>query len=167
MIIGRSEKKGQRDIRFLGDHPEAVPIVAGWIYEEWSMLYPGKTAKYIESLLRRRLNKNKLPMTLVAFRSGRPVGTVSLKAQDMKIRTSLTPWVTSLYVVEQWRGRGIGGRLMKAIEKQAARLGFPRLFLLTVDPDLVERFYVRRSWRIRERIPSESYEVIIMEKDLG
>ncbi len=164
-MINKQVKNPTADIQYLGDHPDVIPIVAKWIYDEWSFLYPGKTSKYIESLFRERLHKKRLPLTLVAFERRKPVGTVSLKAFDIKTKRNLTPWVTSLYVVKQWRGRGIGSSLMKAVEEKAAKLGIQKLFLLTADPDLA-RFYSGLGWKVTEKPIYRSYRVIIMEKDL-
>lgn len=165
-MIRKQVKNRTVEIHYLGDHADVIPIVAKWIYDEWSFLYPGKTSKYIESLFRERLHKKRLPLTLVAFERGKPVGTVSLKAFDMETRRNLTPWVTSLYVVKQWRGRGIGSSLMKAVEQKAAELGIQKLFLLTADSDLAGRLYSGLGWKVREKPIYHSYRVIIMEKDL-
>jgi predicted N-acetyltransferase YhbS len=151
-------------IEYLGDHPDTIPILAGWIYAEWSFMYPGKTKKYIESLLRKRLNKKRLPITLVAFEAGEPVGTISLKSFDMETKRNLSPWIASLYVERPWRKKGIGSRLIKALEAKAAELNFRKLYLFTVK-GLVS-FYVRLGWKIKEQTLYHSYSVTIMEKDL-
>jgi GNAT superfamily N-acetyltransferase len=149
------------------DRREVIPVLADWIYNEWSFLYPGKTSHYIESLLRKRLNKKKLPITLVAFQAGKPVGTVSLKASDMKTRRYLRPWVASLYVAKRWRGKGVGSSLMKAVEQKAAKLGIRKLFLFTADSDLAARFYSKLGWQVKGKTIYQSYPVIIMEKELS
>lgn len=151
-------------IEYLGDHPDLIPLLAGWIYDEWSFLYPGKTSKYIESLLRRRLNKERLPLTLVAFEAGKPVGTVSLKASDMDTKKSLSPWIASLYVETPWRKKGIGSKLVKALEKKAGELNFRKLYLFT--SDALAAFYVHLGWKIKERTFYHSYSVTIMEKNI-
>ncbi len=166
-MVRRQVKSSERiDIQYLGDRQEVIRTVANWIYDEWSFLYPGKTVDYIESLLRERLHKRKLPFTLVAFKGGKPVGTVSLKASDMETRSKMTPWVASLYVVKRWRKRGIGSSLMKAVEEKAAKLGIRKLFLFTADSDLAARFYSRLGWTVEEKIKYHAYSVIIMGKDL-
>lgn len=166
MASGRLINRASVDVQYLGNHPEVIPIVASWIYNEWSFLYPGKTRHYVESLLRERLHKKKLPITFVAFKAGDPVGTVSLKEFDLETRRDLTPWITSLYVVRQWRKKGIGATLMKTAQEKASRLGIRKLFLFTADSKLADRFYSRLGWVIRERTTYGSYSVILMEKEL-
>jgi GNAT superfamily N-acetyltransferase len=164
----RSRLKSSRfvDIRYLGDHRELIPVVAQWIFDEWPFLFPRKTLRNITALFRERVHKRKLPLTLVAFKGEKPVGTVSLKEFDLETRKDLTPWLTSLFVVKRWRGKGIGTALMKAAESKAAELGIHKLFLLTADSDLAFRFYSRLGWTIREKRHYHSYSIIIMEKRL-
>ena len=155
------------DIQYLGDHQETIPVLAAWIYNEWSYLYPGATLQDFEGLLRERVNKKSLPLTLVALEAGEPIGTVSLKAFDMETRSDLTPWLTSLHVAEPWRRRGIGSSLVKAIEQKAAQLEIRKLFLFSTDAALAVPFYSRLGWKVKEETIYHSYPVIIFEKDLS
>ena len=154
------------DIQYLGEHQEVISFLAAWIYDEWSYLYPGMTRQDVASLLRERINKEKLPLTLVAFEAGEPVGTVSLRTFDMETRKDLPHWLTSLYVVKPWRGRRIGSSLVKAAEKKAAGLEIGKLFLFTTDVIFPAPFYSELGWTVKERTIYHSYPVIIMEKDL-
>lgn len=167
VMTGSRWKKTATNIHYLGDHQDLIPLVAGWIYQEWFFLYPGKTKRYIESLLQERVHKKKLPLTLVAFRGGKPVGTVSIKEFDIEERTDLTPWITSLYVVKRARGKGIGSDLMEAAEQKAAGLGIGKLYLLTADTDLAARFYSPRGWTLKEKKNYRSYSLMIMEKKVS
>ena len=154
------------DIQYLGDHQEGIPILAAWIYNEWSYLYPGATLQDFENLLRERINKEKLPLTLVAFEAGEPIGTVSLRTFDMETRGDLPHWLTSLYVIKPWRRRGIGSRLLAAAEKKAAELAIGKLFLFATDAALPGPFYSKLGWSVKEKTIYHSCPVIVMEKDL-
>ncbi len=150
----------------MGDHQEVIPFLAAWIYDEWSYLYPEMTLQEVVSLLRERINKEKLPLTLVAFEAGEPVGTVSLRTFDMETRRDLQHWLTSLYVVEPWRRRGIGSSLVKTAEKKSAELEICKLFLFTTNVILPAPFYSKLGWIVKEKTIYHSHPVIIMEKDL-
>ncbi len=154
------------DIQYLADHQEVVPILATWIYDEWSYLYPQMTLQDVVSFLRERGNKEKLPLTLVAFEAGEPVGTVSLRMYDMETRSDLSHWLTSLFVAKPWRRRRIGSRLVETAEKKAAELGICKLFLFTTDVALPGLFYSKLGWVVKEKTTYRSYPIIIMEKDL-
>ncbi len=161
------ERKGSNvDIQHLTDHQDVVPILATWIYDEWSNLYPEMTLQHIVSFLRERGNKGKLPLTLVAFEAGEPVGTVSLKMFDMETRSDLSHWLTSLYVAKPWRRRGIGSNLVETAEKKAAELGIGKLFLFTTDVALPGQFYSKLGWVVKEKTLYRTIPVIIMEKGL-
>jgi len=154
------------DVRYLADHQDAVSIIATWIYDEWSYLYPEMTLQDVASFLRERMNKEKLPLTFVALEAGEPVGTVSLKMHDMETRSDLSHWLTSLYVVKPWRRRRIGSRLVEAAEKKAAELGVCKLVLFTTDATLPGQFYSKLGWIVKEKAIYHAYPVIIMEKGL-
>lgn len=55
--------------------------------------------------------------------------------------------VRSLAVVEAHRGRGIGGRIVRALLDDARDLGVPRVFALTYKP----RFFMGLGFRVVER----------------
>jgi predicted N-acetyltransferase YhbS len=154
------------DIHYLADHQQVVPILAAWIYDEWSFLYPEMTRQNVEDFLQKRMNKDKLPLTLVAFEAAEPVGTVSLKMFDMETRRDLPNWLTSLYVVKPWRRRKIGSNLVEHAEKKAVALAIDKLFLFTADVDLPGLFYAKLGWKVREKTEYHSYPVTIMEKNL-
>ncbi len=154
------------DIQYLGDHQEIIPVLAGWIYDEWSYLYPEMTLQDIESLLRKRINKKNLPLTLVAFDAREPVGTVSLRTFDMEARKDLPHWLTSLYVVKPWRRKMIGSNLVKTAENIAAELNICKLYLFTTDIILPSLFYLKLGWVVKEKTMYHSCPVIIMEKNL-
>ncbi len=154
------------DIDYLADHLEAVSILAAWIYDEWSYLYPEMTLRDVVTFLRERVNKEKLPLTLVALDSGEPIGTVSLRTFDMETRSELSHWLTSLYVAKPWRRKGVGSSLVKAAEKKATELGICRLFLFTTDLTLPGLFYSKLGWMTKEKTTYHGCPVTIMERDL-
>ena len=154
------------DIQYLADCQDVVPILADWIFDEWSYLYPQMTQQDVVDFLRARGNKEKLPLTLVAFEEGQVVGTVSLKMFDMETRRDLSYWLTSLYVVKPWRRRRIGSSLVDTAEIKAAGLNIGKMYLFTTDVGLPGLFYTKLGWMIKEKTVYHSCPVIIMEKDL-
>lgn len=154
------------DIQYLGDHREVLPVLAAWIYGEWSYLYPEMTIPDLISMLRERINKKKLPLTLVAIHAGEPVGTVSLRTFEMETRRDMKYWLTSLYVVKPWRRRKIGTRLVTTAEQKACELDICSMFLYTTDFILPAQFYSKLGWMVKEQTVYHSHPVIIMEKDL-
>lgn len=150
-------------IAYLADHPHVIPTLAAWFYEEWAYLHPGRTQAYVEQTIAERVNKDKVPLALVAFEGSEPIGTVCLKVYEGD-RHDLTPWLAGLYVAKPWRRRGVGAALVAAIEKTARELGIGRLYLYTPEG---EHFYLKLEWQVKERTVYNGYPVVIMQKELG
>jgi N-acetylglutamate synthase-like GNAT family acetyltransferase len=148
-------------IAYLADHPEHLPIVAGWVYGYWGHLLPGVNLEMIERRFHTRLNRDALPLTVIGLAEGQPVGTASLALEDMSTRPDLSPWLASVYVVPACRGRGIGSSLVQAAEEAARRLNIARLYLFTPDR---QSFYARMGWAPLEQTEYRGESVVIMSK---
>ena len=128
-------------IVYLADVPQYLPVVAYWNYREW---HAGKRS--FDEIIRRyqeRLNYAEIPVTLVAVEDTMPVGSVSLKMGDLQERDDLDPWLASLYVVADYRGRGIGSALLQAAQGTARAAGVARLYLYT---HTANALYERDGW---------------------
>jgi GNAT superfamily N-acetyltransferase len=88
-------------------------------------------------------------------------GSQADSAQPPKWR-ELTPWLSSLYVVREFRNQGIGTSLVAACADHAKRLGARRPYLYTSVAD----FYTRLGWRSLGTDEYEDETVMIMRKDL-
>ncbi len=73
----------------------------------------------------------------------------------------LTPWLSSVYVPEEFRGQGIASALSLRAIDEAARLGFKRLYLFTPRN---ESLYARIGWRTFERIEYSGLPLTLIER---
>ena len=112
------------------------------------------------SSYRERAQVDALPLALVAFAEGKLVGTVSLKVQDLDTRPEITPWLASLFVVPEWRGRGVASLLIRRVVAEARRLKLPTLFLWT---SAAEALYLKLGWRTVERTEYCGKRIVIMQ----
>ena len=151
------------NISYLADHTEVIPVLAQWFYKEWSYLHPGKTLADVEQLIGERINTNKIPLALVAFKNQELIGTVCLTVHDMDTHLDLSPWLAGLYVSASMRRNGIGSTLVSAIEKKACELGIERLYLHTPES---ETFYSKLGWQVNERVIYHGYPVTVMQKKI-
>ena len=72
-----------------------------------------------------------LPATLVLREDEQVAGSVSLLYGDCEARPDLDPWLGSLYVFPEFRGRGHAGRLIEAATRFAADAGVGELYVFT------------------------------------
>lgn len=132
----------------LCQHPEHLPLVARWIYDEFWVGKPGYSPEFFEGLLRDARDPDRIPLSFLALVGEAPAGTVNLIQNDSPTRPHLYPWLAALVVVPEFRHRGIGTRLVGTVLENATRLGYRELFLGT---DLPE-FYERLGGTVHERV---------------
>jgi predicted N-acetyltransferase YhbS len=151
------------EVDYLANYQASIPQIARWFYREWSYLYPDRGPHDFERLVQERANRDRIPIALVALDADLVIGTVSLKMYDMDDRFDLAPWLSGLYVTKEWRCRGVGSILVKAMEAKASLLGFSELYLYT--PNSVH-FYSRLGWQILELKRYNSTPVTLMGRIL-
>jgi N-acetylglutamate synthase-like GNAT family acetyltransferase len=147
------------DIAYLADHPEHIPILAGWFQEEWGDLAPGRKLEERIKLLREKANRCAVPVSFVAIEHGEPVGSASLVECDMASHDHLTPWLSSVYVTPPCRKQGIGTALINRVSNESKQQGFPKLYLWTPK---AEMFYARRGWQVLERTEYKNKNAVVM-----
>ena len=158
-------------IDYLANCPELVDELARLSWEEWQEVYPQRQQTLAHSVknYRDRMNTNRLPLTLVAVRTGLAincselVGMVSLKFHDMDTRPDLDPWLGGLLVLPKWRNRGVGTMLMHRATEEARRLNVPQLYLWTHS---AEGLYHKLGWEVVERTNYFGKEAVVMQIDL-
>ena len=146
------------EIRHLCDCPEHIGTVARWIHEEWWSDKPGHTVETMASRLGEASDRNAVPLSLVALLDDNPVGTVNLVANDNEERPALAPWLAALLVVPEHRGQGVGSNLVRALLKEAARLGVRQLYLGADIPD----YYAKLGAEMHEEV-SDDYCIMVIK----
>jgi GNAT superfamily N-acetyltransferase len=119
--------KDNLKIEFLQDNPHLFPILEELYKAEWKEHYgpggPGDALFDIKSFC----NKSNLPIGLVALKRGDLYGSVTLR-QKSASHPHLSPWVTSLFVIHRERRKGIGTKLINAVEDLSINLGFKKIY---------------------------------------
>jgi GNAT superfamily N-acetyltransferase len=152
-------------IDYLANHPELANELARVSWAEWQPIYQerGQTFEHALKNYRDRTNTDCLPLALVALHGGELVGTVSLKFHDLDTRPDIDPWLGGLFVVPEWRGRGVGSLLMRRAVEECTRLKIPTLFLWTSS---AEGLYLKLGWRAIERTDYCGKSIVIMQIDV-
>lgn len=151
-------------LEYLADHPELLPIVAQWYFEEWGYLSEEKTLEQDIERLQAYLNKDKLPLMLLAVEEGALLGAAQLKFREMSIYPEKEHWVGGVYVAEAHRGKGIARQILLALIAIAKSLKVETLYLQT--EHLNGGLYGRMGWTPIEQVNYRGIEVLVMEKDI-
>lgn len=159
-------------INYLSDCKWTIPVLAKELYSQWSSIltFEGQNEETVIWELFARATGDSLPLAFVAFIEGQPAGTVSLLPEDMEggsLSRSIqimTPWLADLFVIPEYRGRGIGSALIERIEAEAKSLGFDIIYLYTED---CINLYDSLGWIVLEKTRYAELNVTIMEKKLS
>jgi len=142
--------------------PEALSTVAAWCHGAWGALYPGDTVEDWRREIAADAVGTGIPTVLLALVGEAPAGTASLVRHDLD-GDPRTPWLASVFVAPEMRGRGVASALVGAVERHAAGLGVERLHLFTPGQMAL---YARLGWTTIERRRYRGQAIEIMAKDL-
>ena len=98
------------------------------------------SALYYDCIVHSLDTDSPLPRWFLAVDGDRILGGCGLITNDFISRMDLWPWLCALFVVEEARGRGLGGRLLAHAVAEAGRLGFPAVHLSTDHTSYYERY---------------------------
>ena len=87
-------------------------------------------------------------------------------APDLRIEpcNPVSPWLAGLYVAPEHRCQGVGRALVRAIEDQARRRHYCRLYLYT---DNEISYYEQLGWRVIDRIDWKGFPTALMVAATG
>jgi predicted N-acetyltransferase YhbS len=148
-------------IDYLADHLEIAPLLATWHHQEWKELLPHWTLEQALAELQSHTGRRQLPTTFLAVEQDRVIGSASLLLADLDGWEQLSPWVASVYVVPESRGKGIGRLLVARAVEEARRLDVREVYLFTAGQ---EAYYARLGWSAFRRAQHEHREVVIMQR---
>jgi GNAT superfamily N-acetyltransferase len=149
----------------IAEHPELIETVARWHFGEWGHLEPGDSlAARVAYLNTQAAHPGRIPATFIALEGDEPLGSASVVEHDMDTHPELTPWLASVYVKPDARGRGVASALVRRVMAEAATLGAPRLYLFT---EGARGLYEKLGWHVIGAEQFQSVAVTIMAVDLA
>ena len=77
---------------------------------------------------------------LILLDGNKLVGFVSIFPHDCEEKEELTPWYSTMYVKEEYRGKGYSKMLNDAILKMARKMGYSKIYLKTNLENYYEKF---------------------------
>lgn len=140
-----------------------ISEIAQWYHGEWETPVERTVQR-----LTTQPNEDVL-FQLIALENDRLVATVGL-SHEVNILNAhphlreLGPWVALLFTELEERGKGIGAKLLQAVEVEAQALSIPVLYLYTFT---AQRLYECNGWQEIERLPYKGHDTVVMRKELA
>ncbi len=145
------------------DRPEFIPLVAAWRWEAFAR-DDGSSLEDVQAHVMESIAETGPPQTFVLLIDDQPVGTASFVAHDLEGRAELTPWLASVFVAPEARGRGHAAVLVAAVEAAAQAASVARLWLYT---ETAEHVYARIGWGRVENFAHHGRPAVLMVRDLS
>jgi GNAT superfamily N-acetyltransferase len=132
--------------------PEDVVRLVPLVQQYWRFeAIEGFDAARIESLLRRVIFDTSLGQAWVAAVDGEAAGYLLAVYVFSLEHQGLTAEIDELFIAPQYRGRGLGGRLLEVAEHGFRQRGCTNVFLqVGRDNDEARAFYMSRGFRDRK-----------------
>lgn len=159
-----SERVNLMQIAYLADHPQHIPTVAHWQYEEWGHLNPGDSVQGRIERLSQHTGRPGLPTTLIALAHDTVLGSAGLVVNDLRSQPALTPFLASVYVAPAYRRRGVATALVTQAKVVIQQLGLPVLYLITPDQ---QNLYARLGWQAQGDLEYRGELVTLMMAPLS
>lgn len=144
----------------LEKHKQYTDVIASWLYMEWGVHIPDKSLDTSIISVRKQPDENGLPASLIALQKDKAVGVARLVEHDIEERKDLYPWLASVYVPKEYRLKGIGSALCRAVVEKARENQFKEIYLFTPDR---ESFYSQQGWKVIEHIEHGGKDAVIMK----
>jgi len=119
-------------IDFLANHLDTIPTLTKWFRDQWSDYFADWSDEDMMKDFLEDISRNNLPSRLVAFDANELVGTIVLRESETEVFSEYQPELGGLYVMESYRGHGIGTELVRAGMKLAQSQGYSAVSATTV-----------------------------------
>lgn len=123
----------------LREHAELSAAAAEWFHEKWGI----PVEAYAESIDECISGRDAVPQWYLFMEDGRIAGGLGVIENDFHDRRDLTPNVCAVYVEEEYRCRGIAGKMLHFVCRDMKEKGIDTLYLVTDHTS----FYERYGWR--------------------
>ena len=148
------------EIKNLRENPEHLERLAIWHHNQWGYLNIKNTLEKRLEQMQRHLKDNIIPSTFIALDESLLLGSAAIVESDMDTKPELTPWLASVYVDSEARGKGVGSVLVQCVMERAKNNGVKKIYLYTPDK---ESFYNRMGWETIEKAEYRGENVAVME----
>lgn len=124
------------EILKIREHKDLANEAAKWFHSKWGI----PIEAYKESLQECLKKNGSVPQWYVAVENAGIVGGIGVIENDFHDRKDLTPNVCAVYVEEQYRCKGIAGKLLQFVCDDMKSFGIDTLYLITDHTSFYERY---------------------------
>lgn len=118
------------EISTLAEHPEEIPKITKWYFDEWSHTAPDITFEMVqEKVTEKSINQTRIPMSFVAYLDGELAGVLELKLHENKNYLEYENWIGGVFTNPDKRGQGVATQLINKAKAFAIDTGMPQLYL--------------------------------------
>lgn len=130
------------------------PFVAAWADEQWERYSSERDGGVVGPIE---------PYAIVARSDDRPIGFADGEIRGQVCRLG------RLIVSPEWRSRGVGSHVMRAVERLGLERGCDRVRLETVAGASAEQFFAERGFIVTATLPRwcEGRDFVLMERDIA
>lgn len=153
------------ELKYLADIESAISTIAQWYYDEWGHNDPNNSLEKTCERIRGKLNRDKVPLHIVAVEDEKVLGVAQLKYREMSIYPDKEFWLGSVFVLPEARGQKIASSLCERIIEIAKSFGIKELYLQT------ERtnnggLYAKLGWKPVEEVHYMGANVLVMKRSI-
>ena len=130
------------------DDPDLLSA-AQCLYSPWCLAEVYTTTQ-VEAYVRHAACTRRIPQLFLVYDGSRPVGTFQLAMSDLDTRPDLYPWLRDVYLLPEYRGKGILKEIMAVVRRQMEALDLKELYLFTLHEGLYEKY----GWAFAELLPA-------------
>lgn len=127
------------DIIKISEHGELLDAAALWFHQKWGI----PKAAYEESMKESGKGMAAVPEWYIVLDGKKLIAGLGVIENDFHDRKDLRPNVCAVFVEEEYRGRGIAGKLLQFVCRDCHEKGIDTLYLIT---DHIS-FYERYGWK--------------------
>jgi GNAT superfamily N-acetyltransferase len=164
-----AEKSDPISIGLLADFPELIPQVGQIRRAEWGTPPEPTDLDFWVEVTRKEAGRDEMPITWVAVNEQRrAIGAVGIDDFDPNEFRDRSPWLVGMVVAPDWRGQGVGKRLVRQLEIWAAGESISRVWVATGPPGgPAELFYRSCAWETVDGFRTSTGEdAVILERRL-
>lgn len=118
------------------EHGNLAARAAEWFHLKWRI----PMEAYEESIEECISNRRTVPQWYLAMENDKIVGGLGVIENDFHNRKDLAPNVCAVYVEEEYRCRGIAGKMLDFVCKDMKEQGMDTLYLITDHTSFYERY---------------------------